>query len=79
MATIYRKTVKGLAEVETRALKLAPRFRNLLILVDGKRSDVELRAMLPHVEPAALEALAQAGLVEAIGVTAERPGSGGPA
>ena len=36
MATIYRKTAKGVREIETRATKLAPRFRSLLILVDGK-------------------------------------------
>jgi WD40 repeat protein len=37
MPTIYRKTAKGQSEIETRVHRLAPRFRSLLILVDGRR------------------------------------------
>lgn len=73
MATIYRKTAKGQSEIETRALKLAPRFRSLLILVDGRRSDRELTALMPQAGDEALAALAQAGLIEAIGLTADTP------
>ena len=73
MATIYRKTAKGQSEIETRALKLAPRFRSLLILVDGRRSDRELTTLLPQAGDEALAALAQAGLIEAIGLTADTP------
>jgi hypothetical protein len=72
MATIFRKTSKGAAEIETRALKLLPRFRSLLILVDGKRSDADLAQLVPG--PAgqeALQALLAAGLIEAIGTTAD--------
>lgn len=71
MATIYRKTAKGQTEIETRALKLAPRFRSLLILVDGRRSDAELTALMPQAGADGLEALALGGFIEAIGVTAE--------
>lgn len=46
MATTYRKTPKGLAEVETRAHRLTPRVRNTLILLDGVRTLDELRAMV---------------------------------
>ena len=67
MATLYRKTAKGHREIETRALKLAPRFRQLLILVDGRRSDEELAQLLPQAGAQALEALAQGGFIEAIG------------
>ena len=70
MATIYRKTAKGVLEIETRALKLAPRFRNLLILVDGRRSDDELAGLVTGTGEQALQALAEAGLIEAIGMTA---------
>lgn len=70
MATIYRKTAKGVQEIETRALKLAPRFRNLLILVDGRRSDEELAGLVTGTGEQALQALAEAGLIEAIGMTA---------
>lgn len=73
MATIYRKTAKGQTEIETRALKLAPRFRSLLILVDGRRSDRELTTLMPQAGDEALAALAQAGLIEAIGLTADTP------
>lgn len=69
MGTIYRKTAKGSAEIETRAMKLAPRFRQLLILVDGRRSSGELVAMVPQAGANALEALVVAGLIEAIGET----------
>lgn len=71
MATIYRKTTKGQQEVETRALKLAPKFRSMLIMVDGKRSDDELRRMLPPAEVDLIEALSVGGFIEAIAVTAE--------
>ena len=73
MATIYRKTAKGQSEIETRALKLAPRFRSLLILVDGRRSDRELMTLMPQAGEEALAALAQAGLIEGIGLTADTP------
>lgn len=46
MPLIYRKTTKGVSEIETRAHKLAPRLRSALIMVDGKRSDEELRALI---------------------------------
>ena len=48
MPIIYRKTAKGLAEIETRVYRLAPRLRSVLIMIDGKRSDAELLAMLPQ-------------------------------
>lgn len=73
MATIYRKTAKGQTEIETRALKLAPRFRSLLILVDGRRSDRELTALLPQAGAEALQALSEGGFIEAIGLTADTP------
>jgi hypothetical protein len=47
MPIIYRKTAKGLAEIETRVYRLAPRSRSVLIMIDGKRSDTELTQMLP--------------------------------
>ena len=54
MPIIYRKTAKGLAEIETRVYRLSPRLRSVLIMVDGKRGDTELLQMLPQ----AAEALA---------------------
>lgn len=73
MAIIYRKTQKGTLEIETRVQKLAPRFRSLLILVDGRRPDDELVRLMPQAGMQALEALSAGGFIEAIGMTAEAP------
>ena len=73
MATIYRKTEKGQAEIATRAYRLAPRLRGALIMVDGKRTDDELRKMILPPAEEALHALIGEGFIEAIAVTAERP------
>jgi hypothetical protein len=62
MTTIYRKTTKGQAEIETRAHRLAPRLRSLLVMVDGKRSDADFAQMLPQAAEA-LAALAQDGFI----------------
>jgi hypothetical protein len=78
MATIYRKTAKGVHEIETRALKLAPRFRSLLILVDGRRSDDDLAGMVATAGDQALQALAEGGFIEAIGMTAEAESASPP-
>jgi hypothetical protein len=64
MPTIFRKTAKGLSEVQTRAFRLPPRLRSLLIVVDGKRSDAELAALLPQAGES-LQALAEQGFIEA--------------
>lgn len=64
MPTIYRKTAKGLAEIDTRVYRLAPRLRSVLIMVDGKRSDEELAQMVPQAA-GAVAALVAEGFVEA--------------
>lgn len=64
MATIYRKTEKGQAEIDTRAHRLVPRLRTALILVDGKRSDNELRKMILQQPDEALAALIEQGFIE---------------
>jgi hypothetical protein len=69
MATIYRKTARGQSEIETRALRLSPRLRSALILVDGRRSDEELRKMILQEPAQTLRWLAEQSLIEAIGVT----------
>ncbi|MBL8348069.1 MAG: hypothetical protein JNN03_21730 [Rubrivivax sp.] len=58
MPIIYRKTAKGLAEIETRVYRLSPRLRSVLIMIDGKRSDADLVQMLPQAAEV-LAALAQ--------------------
>jgi hypothetical protein len=71
MRTIYRKTPKGITEIETRALRLAPRLRSALILVDGKRSDDELSAMILSEPAATLAGLLEGGFIEILSSLAE--------
>ena len=68
MATIYRKTDKGIDEIRTRAHRLAPRARNALILVDGQRSDEELARLVQTDETLAL--LLSGGFIEPVAQTA---------
>ncbi len=44
--SLFAKTAVGQQEIQTRALKLAPVSRRLLILIDGKRSASELAAFV---------------------------------
>lgn len=46
MQRTHRKTPKGLTEIETRARGLPARMRSVLILVDGRRPDQEIIALL---------------------------------
>lgn len=75
MGTIYRKTAKGLHEVQQRTLGLSPRERSLLILVDGVRSSVELARLIPQLAPETLQRLAEGGFIEVAGLTAPPPGT----
>ena len=80
MATIYRKSAKGHAEIETRAHRLPPRLRGALILVDGRRSDDEMRRMIPSEPDACLRTLVEQGFIEVIGITQDvLPGRAAPA
>lgn len=73
MPIIYRKTARGLAEVETRVYKLSPRLRSVLIMIDGKRSDTEILQMLPQAADA-LAALVQEDFIAEFTRTAFVPG-----
>jgi len=69
MPTIFRKTAKGVAEIETRAHRLTPRMRSTLILVDGKRDGADLRQLITQQADETLQALAEQGFIEAVGET----------
>lgn len=70
MVTVYRKSAKGQLEIETRVNRLLPRLRMALILVDGRRSDGELRSLI-HVDPdATLLALLEGGFIEVMSTEA---------
>lgn len=65
MTVIFAKTPQGVSEMETRSGGLTPRVRRILIMVDGKRSVEDLRAMaladdLSHT----LGMLEEAGYIE---------------
>ena len=71
MVTVYRKSAKGQLEIETRVNKLHPRLRTVLILVDGRRNDDELRALIQVDADATLLGLLEGGYIEvATGVPA---------
>lgn len=67
MGTIYRKTAKGHGEIETRANRLSPRMRSMLILVNGSRSDDDLRGMIAQQCDETLAALLADGYIEPVG------------
>jgi hypothetical protein len=70
MPSVYRKTAKGQTEIETRVNRLVPRLRTSLILVDGKRSDDDLRTMIPGDADEVLAILLAEGYIEVISITA---------
>jgi hypothetical protein len=73
MSTIYRKTLKGVAEIQTRAHHLAPRLRNALILVDGKKKASELAVMIQPDFETTLSSLMADGFIEPLAAAAKQP------
>ena len=73
MASVYRKTDKGISEIETRANRLTPRLRTALIMVDGKRSGDDLRTLCGGEPDEVLGALEAQGYIEVIGTVVDRP------
>jgi hypothetical protein len=69
MASVYKKTAKGQTEIETRVNRLVPRLRTSLILVDGKRTDDELRTMIAADADQVLATLLADGYIEVISTT----------
>lgn len=66
MATVYRKTAKGVSEIESRANPLLPRARGALILVDGRRTDEDLRKLISGDAQGILKGLADGGYIEPV-------------
>ena len=64
MSNVYRKTERGQTEIATRQYRLAPRLRSALVVVDGKRSQLELAAMIAGEPQETLQALLEAGFIE---------------
>jgi len=78
MPSIFRKSAKGATEIETRAHRLVPRLRAMLILVDGKRSDIELAQLMPPHAADTLAALLEQGFVEPVAVPAPAVAAAAP-
>ena len=72
---IHRKTDKGAAEIAARKLKVGPRLRTMLILIDGTRPEFLLKEEAAKVgaPPDFLEQLAALGLIEKAGRAAGAP------
>lgn len=61
----FSKTAAGREEIESRARKLSPALRSVLLLVDGRRDAATLRTLAAEIRAPgdALERLASAGLI----------------
>ena len=73
MSTVYRKTDKGVSEIETRAFRLLPRLRQALILVDGRKTDAELAKLILAEPEATLATLQAEGFIEKLATVADAP------
>lgn len=73
MSIIFRKTAKGVHEIETRAHGLPLRVRNVLILVDGRRDVAALRGLVPQQVDDMLTMLVEQAFIEAAGQAAPTP------
>ena len=69
MPIIFRKTAKGIAEIETRAHRLAPRMRSTLMPVEGNRDADDMRLLVTQQADETLAALLEQGFIEAVGET----------
>lgn len=69
---IFIKTRAGMEEVRSRKLKLPPKLRTVLILIDGTKPMLVLReeAGVLGAPPDFIETLMQQGLVEQVGAAA---------
>ncbi len=63
---IFCKTDKGQSEIQTRAHHLAPRLRQALILVDGRRDETDFGALLPGESSYILDKLLTDGFIDVV-------------
>ncbi len=73
MPTLYRKTLKGSTEIETREFRLPPRARSALIVVDGRRDTAALQGLIPQQAEALLALLLEQGFIEVVDVPSAAP------
>jgi hypothetical protein len=74
MSDIFRKTTLGYEEIASRVNGLAPRLRRCLIIVDGKRTMLELMSLLQGEDISPLiQTLEFEGYIELIGNSINSP------
>jgi hypothetical protein len=63
--TVPLKTAEGQAELDTRERRMSQRHRTVLLLVDGRRSEAEVRALAAQAgaSPACFDELIASGLI----------------
>jgi len=78
---IYRKSALGAAEIGNRKMKLNPRLRTMLILVDGEQPEFILReeAVKVGAPPGFLDELLKLQLIEKVGRVQGPPAAAVPA
>lgn len=76
---IWTKTDAGRAEINARALVKDRAQRNLLLLIDGKRTDEKLLADLAGITPADFATLEGLGLIASVAAPASAPPIAEPA
>jgi hypothetical protein len=64
--SIYCKTDKGQTEIQTRAHHLAPRVRQALILVDGRRDETAFGELLAGDSSFILDSLLMEGFIDLV-------------
>jgi len=76
----FAKTEAGRLEIEARTRRLPAALRSILLMVDGQRSEAELRGLIEGLKaPAdALEQLQEMGLIEGGGGTIAKPAGPAP-
>ncbi len=73
MALLHAKTAAGRQEIEDRGRRLPAGLRSILLMVDGRRDDNELRGLLEGLRAPqdALQQLAALELIEVVGGSVE--------
>jgi hypothetical protein len=77
---IWAKTDAGRAEIQARSLVTDRAQRNLLLVIDGKRTDERLLADIAGITAADFARLEQLGLIQPVAVAASaQPAANAPA
>jgi len=78
--TVFQKSAAGAAEIQARQIRLHPRLRSLLVLIDGKNSVGKLLETIAAlgVNEDSFAELERLGLIEAVGGASAAPAAVAP-